>query len=118
MIDEPLKIEFCPNDKVSLSRTLDRPAAKRVIANDWKEKSVATVYTNPKQASLAIVIFYNNEEIMCMSIHRCGNKIVYTDYKGVKSAKVKRLKVRKQVKTYVGQLLEKWGVENVFLWNW
>ena len=51
---------------------------------------------------------------MCMSIHRCGNKIVYTDYKGVKSAKVKRLKVRKQVKTSVGQLLEKWGVENVF----
>lgn len=114
LIDEPLKIEFCPNDKVSLSRTLDRPAAKRVIANDWKEKSVATVYTNPKQASLAIVIFYNNEEIMCMSIHRCGNKIVYTDYKGVKSAKVKRLKVRKQIKTYVGQLLEKWGVKNVF----
>lgn len=51
---------------------------------------------------------------MCMSIHRCGNKIVYTDYKGVKSAKVKRLKVRKQVKTYAGQLLEKWGAENVF----
>ena len=88
LINEPLKIEFCPNDKVSLSRTLDKPAARRVIANDWKEKSVATVYTNPEQASLAIVIFYNNEETMCMSIHRCGNKIRYTDYKGVKSAKV------------------------------
>ena len=25
-----------------------------------------------------------------MRIHWCGNKIVYTDYKGVKSAKVKR----------------------------
>ena len=37
-----------------------------------------------------------------------------TDYKGVKSAKVKKLKVRKQVKAYVEQILEKWGVKNVF----
>ena len=32
----------------------------------------------------------------------------------LKSAKVKKLKVRKQVKAYVEQILEKWGVENVF----
>lgn len=114
LIDEPLKIEYCPNDKVSLSRTLDEPAARKLIANDWKENAVATVYTNPKQASLAIVIFYNNEELMHMSIHRCGNRLKYIDYKGVKSAKVRPLRVRKQVNTYVKQLLEKWDIENVF----
>lgn len=114
MLDKPFAIEFCPNDKVSLSRTLDEPAAKKVIANDWKEKSVATVYTNPKQASLAVLIFYNNEEIARMYIQRCGNKIKYLDYKGVKSAKVRMLNVRKQVKTYSEQLLKKWDVENVF----
>lgn len=114
LIDEPLKIEYCPNDKVSLSRTLDEPAARKLIANDWKENAVATVYTNPKQASLAIVIFYNNEELMHMSIHRCGNRIKYIDYKGVKSAKVRPLRVRKQVNAYVKQLLEKWDIENVF----
>lgn len=32
-----------------------------------------------------------------MRIHWCGNKIVYTDYKGVKSAKVKRYCYKKQV---------------------
>ncbi len=114
LIDEPLKIEYCPNDKVSLSRTLDEPAARKLIANDWKENAVATVYTNPKQASLTIVIFYNNEELMHMSIHRCGNRIKYIDYKGVKSAKVRPLRVRKQVNAYVKQLLEKWDIENVF----
>lgn len=114
MIDEPLKIEFCPNDKISFSRTVDEAAAKKIIANDWKEKAVATVYTNPKHASLAIIIFYNSEELVCMSIHRCGNKLVYKDYKGVKSARIKNLRVRKQVKTYVSQLLEIWEVENVF----
>lgn len=114
LIDEPLKIEYCPNDKVSLSRTLDEPAARKLIANDWKENAVATVYTNPKQASLAIVIFYKNEELMHMSIHRCGNRIKYIDYKGVKSAKVRPLRVRKQVNAYVKQLLEKWDIENVF----
>ena len=114
LIDEPLGIEFCPNDKVSLSRTLDEPAARKVIANDWKKKAVASVYTNPNQASLAIVIFYNNEKLMHMSIHRCGNKIKYTDYKGVKCAKVRHMRVRKQVNTYVEQLLKKWDIENVF----
>lgn len=114
LIDEPLKIEFCPYDKVSFSRTLDEPAARKVIANDWKEKAVATVYTNPKQASLAIIIFYNNQVLMHMSMHRCGNKIKYADYKGVKSAKIRPLKVRKQVNAYVEQLLEKWEIENVF----
>ena len=114
LIDEPLKIGYCPNDKVSLSRTLDEPAARKLIANDWKENAVATVYTNPKQASLTIVIFYNNEELMHMSIHRCGNRIKYIDYRGVKSAKVRPLRVRKQVNAYVKQLLEKWDIENVF----
>ena len=36
-----------------------------------------------------------------------------TDYKGVKSAKVKKLKVRKQVKAYVEQILKN-GVQKMF----
>lgn len=110
MIDKPLKIEFRHNDKVSLSRTLDEPLARKVIADDWREKSIATVYINPEQASLSIVIFYKNEEIMYMGMHRCGNRIKYTDYKGVKSAKVRRLNVRKQVNAYIQQLLDRWSV--------
>lgn len=109
-----MPIEFCPNHEVSLSRTLDEPAARKVLANDWKEKSIATVYTNPKQASLAIVIFYMNEEVMHIGLHRCGNKIRYTDYKGTKSAQAKKFNVRKQVNSYVQQILEKWDVGMVF----
>ena len=114
MIDKPLKIEFCHNDKVSLSRTLDEPAARKVIADDWREKSIATVYVNPEQPSLSIVIFYKNEEIMHIGIQRCGNRIKYIDYKGVKSAKVKRLNVRKQVNAYIQQLLDRWTVGMIF----
>jgi hypothetical protein len=114
LIDEPLPIEFCPNCEVSLSRTLDEPAARKVSANDWKEKSIATVYTNPKQASLAIVIFYMNEEVIHIGLHRCGNKIRYMDYKGTKSAKVRKFHVRKQVNSYVLQILEKWDVGMIF----
>lgn len=114
LFDEPLAIKFCPRDKVSLSRTLDMPAARKFIAEDWKEKSVATVYTNPKQASLAIIIFYKDEEILHIALHRCGNKIKYSDYKGVKSTKARILNVRKQVNSYVQQLLEKWDVGMVF----
>lgn len=114
LIDKPLAIEFCPNDNVSLSRTLDAPAAKKIITNDWKEKSIATVYINPKQASLAIIIFYNNDAIYSVHMHRCGNKIKYTDYKGTRSAKIKPLRVRKQVNAYVLQIIEKWDVGTVF----
>lgn len=114
LIDEPLPIEFCPNDNVSLSRTLDAPAAKRIIENDWKEKSIATVYINPEQASLAIIIFYNNDVIYSVHMHRCGNKIKYTNYKGTKSAKIKPLRVRKQVNAYILQIIEEWEVGMVF----
>ena len=114
MIDKPLPIEFCPNHKVSLSRTLDEPVAKKITVNDWTEKSVATIYVNPIKASLAIVIFYKNEEVIHMCLYRCGNKIKYVDYKGIKCARAKRLKVRKQVNSYVQQLLEKWNVGMVF----
>lgn len=114
MIDEPLKIEFCPNDGISLSRTLDEPAARKIISNDWKEKSIATVYTNPNQPSLAIVIFYEGEEILRIWMHRCGNVIKYVDYKGTKKAKIRVLRVRKQVTAYVQQLLEKWDVGMIF----
>jgi hypothetical protein len=52
-----------------------------------------------------------NEEVMYIGLHRCGNKIRYTDYKGTKIAKAKKFNVRKQVSSYVQQILEKlmWG---------
>lgn len=114
LIDEPLKIDFCPNHHVSFSQTLDAPAAKKIIANDWKEKSIATVYINPDQASLAIIIFYNNDVVYSIHMHRHGNIIKYIDYKGTKSAKVKLLKARKQVNAYILQIIEKWDVGMVF----
>ena len=114
LIDEPLKIDYCPNDRNSFTRVLDPPGARKIVANDWRKKSVASVYINPIQPSLAIVIFYNEEEIMKMGIHRCGNKIKYMDYKGTKSARVRKFCVRKQVQTYVEQILKKWEVGHVF----
>ena len=114
LIDAPLKIDYCPNDGKSLTRVLDQPGARKIVANDWRKKSIASVYINPTQSSLAIVIFYNEEEIMKMGIHRCGNKIKYMDYKGTKSAKVRKFCVRKQVQTYVKQILKKWEVGHVF----
>lgn len=114
LINKPLPIEFCPDDKSSLSRTVDGPAARKVTANDWKEKSIATVYANPGRASLAIAIFYGNELIMQMHIHRCGNSIVYTDYKGAKNFKARVINARKQVMILVQQLLEEWDVGMVF----
>lgn len=114
LIDKPLKIDFCPNHYVALSQTLDAPAAKKILTNDWKEKSVATVYINPDQASLAILVFYNNDVVYSIHMHRCGNIIKYIDYKGTKSTKVKLLKVRKQVNAYILQIIKKWDVGMVF----
>lgn len=114
IIDEPLEIEFCNNHCGSLSQTLDEPAARKIIANDWYEKSIATVYTNPTQASLALSIFYNQELVYSVSMHRCKGKIRLSDYKGTKSAKIKLFYVRRQVKAYVEQFLQEWEVGMVF----
>lgn len=114
LLNDPLAIEYCPNDRNSLTRYLDPPIARKVAANDWTQKSIASVYINPSQPSLAIIIFYNEEEIIKIAIHRCGNKIKYMDYKGTKSAEIRKFRVRKQVKSYVEQILKKWEVGYVF----
>jgi len=114
LINKPLKVEFCPNHKGTFSQTIDEPATKRIIASDWSEKSIATVYTNPKQASLAILIHYNDEVIYSVNIHRCCGRLRMCDYKGSRSAKIRLFCVRKQVKYHVEKLLKDWGVGMVF----
>lgn len=114
LIDKPLEIEFCPHHKNALSRTLDEPIARKISKNDWKEKSIGTVYLNPFQPSLAISIFYDNETVYVVSIHRCNDKIQISDYRGTKCIIPKASGVRRQVKSHIMKLLKKWEVSMIF----
>jgi hypothetical protein len=76
--------------------------ATRIANNNSSDKSMMTTITEA------------DEEVMRIGLHRCGNKIRYTDYKGTKSAQAKKFNVRKQVNSYVQQILEKWDVGMVF----
>ncbi|MCC8047139.1 MAG: HNH endonuclease [Clostridiales bacterium] len=112
IVNEPLKVEYCPHDKVAMSTILDSPAARRVIEDDWENKAAASIYVNPYQPSLAITIFYDNEEVYTLSIHRHKDEIHYMDYKGVRSEKAKMFQTRKYLKLYLEDLLQGWDIKS------
>lgn len=114
LLDEPLIIEYCDNDNFSLSTVLDKPAALKVAKDDWLGKSLATVYINTEQPSLAITIFYDEELIFGVSMHRCKDMLHIMDYKTDELIKFKKVKSkRKQVMDKIEEILGQWEVGNI-----
>lgn len=72
VIDKPLDVEYCPCCENSLARTIDPGLARKITTPDWEEKSLMSVYVNPSNPSLALLVSYENEEILQGALHKCG----------------------------------------------
>jgi hypothetical protein len=72
VIDKPLPVEFCPCCGKSLSNIVNPDRAAMLTAPDWDERSLCSIYINPDQATLAILIGYGDESVVSASMHKCG----------------------------------------------
>ena len=116
LCNAPDEIEYCDDCDNSYLRYLDTCAATKITAIDWDSESLATIYINPNQASLAIIIFYKNEPIYQLSIHKCGNKLNVSDKKRNDSFTYLRgLSKRKQTVQFVNNLLKDWDIKRRFI---
>ena len=77
IVDKPLPVEYCPCCKSSYCNSIDSNYVKKFVAPDWKEKSLCSIYINPKQASMALSVFYNGEIVLQGSLHKCGDFLHY-----------------------------------------
>lgn len=114
VINKPLAVEYCERDNQSLSTVLDEPAAVKVAVNDWKEKSIATIYVNPTQPSLAIAIFYGSNHLLSIFIHRCKERIHILDYKKERVINFNRKQSKRtQITNIVKRILREWEITQV-----
>jgi hypothetical protein len=77
VINEPLPVEHCPCCGSGVSRTTKPAVVKRLTDPNWATDSLACIYINPDQASLAITLFFQNEEILSSSLHLCQGRYLH-----------------------------------------
>lgn len=75
LVNEPLGIEYCEKDSNSLANILDENISIMLTSEDWIDKVIAALYLNPRQASLALTIFYDDELMHTFSMHGCHGKL-------------------------------------------
>ena len=105
-INSPLQIEYSQGGH-SLANVLDSNLAKKELAKDWDEKSVCSIYINPSQPSLALLVQYENEILLTATLHKHDSSLhLSCDNFDEEITLKNRPAVRTQVTQVVNKLLE------------
>jgi len=110
MLSEPLDVKHCPCCHKGLSNVFDRGYGLRCVVPNWDRDSVARVYVNPKQPSLAINFALEGLFIFFGSLHLCRRTHLHfhcDDYDERHSIKL-RPSVRTQATCLIENLLRDW----------
>jgi hypothetical protein len=109
-IHRPLAIDLCPCCKKSLSTTIDKCAATRITAPDWKEKSVGKIYINPNFPSLALIIFYGDEILYKAHLHKCEGRHLHLVCDNLEERTLikKKLSIRTQATEILQEVVDAW----------
>ena len=114
-INSPLQIEYSQCGH-SLANVLDSNLAKKILAEDWDEKSLCSIYINPSQPSLALLIQYENEVLLAVTLHKCGSSLHLSCNNFDEEITLKkRSAIRTQVTQVINKLLETWQPGLVFI---
>jgi hypothetical protein len=71
LINQPLPVEHCPSCRTAFSRTLKSAVVRRLTNPVWVTDSACSIYINPDQPSLAIVIVLGQQQVLSSSLHLC-----------------------------------------------
>lgn len=117
LIDEPLPVEHCPCCGRGFSRTINKGIALKMTSLNWSTDSACSIYINPNQPSLALVISLRDELVYQGSLHLCRGK--YLHYSGdyyEESIKVKRRpSVRIQAAEIIQKVISTWEPSKLFI---
>jgi len=84
--------------------------ATKITAPDWDQKSAASIYVNPSQPSIAVVIFYGNDQLIFSSLHKCGKYLHFACDNIAERAPIKRKpSIRTQATSIVTKVLKDWA---------
>ena len=117
VIDQPIPVEHCPCCDVGLSRTMKRAVVAKLTDPAWATDSSCCIYINPKQASLALVFFLQEQQLLSGSLHLCQGKYLHYASEGVDDrVPVKpKLGVRAQAIQIVNHVVKEWGPARILI---
>ncbi|MEH2453614.1 HNH endonuclease signature motif containing protein [Nostoc sp.] len=117
IINEPLPVEHCPCCGKGFSRTVKEGIAVKITDPNWSTDSTCSIYINPNQPSLALIIFFRDEVIYQSNLHLCQGK--YLHYSGdcynERLEVKKRLGVRTQATKIMQKVIDDWEPSKIFI---
>jgi hypothetical protein len=117
VISEPVAVEHCPCCGTGYSRTLKPAVVARLTDPGWETESSASIYVNPAQPSLAILISLRGEQLVQGHLHLCEGCYLHYHSEGIDDrVPVKRQPgVRTQASQIVATVLQEWKPAMVFV---
>jgi hypothetical protein len=110
LLDEPLDVLQCPCCHKGLSNIIDRGYALRRVAPNWGSDSLASIYINPQQPSLAIQFALQERLIFGAHLHLCRGShlhFICDEYEERRFAK-RQPSIRTQATRYIDNLIRDW----------
>ena len=109
IVSKPLPIEYCSCCGKSLASVIDSNVAKRITASNWEQNSICSIYINPSQPSLAIILLYEKEVILTGLLHKCGEYLHFICDNFEERVPIKKShSVRSQATKIVSKVLKEW----------
>lgn len=116
IVDEPLPIEYCSCCGNSLANVIDNNVAEKITARDWEQNSICSIYINPLQPSLAIIVFYKKEILLTVFLHKCDKYLHFACDNFEERVPIKKSSsVRAQVTKIVSKVLEGWHPSQILI---
>jgi hypothetical protein len=117
VIDQPMLVEHCPCCGVGLSRTMKPAVVARLTDPAWATDSSCCIYINPNQASIALVFFLREQQLLSSSLHLCQGKYLHYSSEGVDDRVPVKSKqsVRAQVIQIVSHILKEWTPARILI---
>ncbi|WP_341524576.1 HNH endonuclease signature motif containing protein [Nostoc sp. UHCC 0302] len=117
IINEPLPVERCPCCGKGFSRTVKEGIAVKMTEPNWSTDSTCSIYINPKQSSLALIISFRDEVIYQSNLHLCQGKYLHYsgDFYDERLEVKKRPSVRTQPTKIMQKVVDTWQPSKIFI---
>jgi len=116
VIEKVFEVEHCPCCSTSYSNTLDENVAKRFNSASWDKESICSVYINPLQPSLAIIISLRENILFEGSLHLCGDSLHFHCSSFDERKLINKQKsIREQAVDIVNKVITEWEPKHIFI---
>ncbi|MDZ8226608.1 HNH endonuclease signature motif containing protein [Nostoc sp. ChiVER01] len=117
IINEPLPVEHCPCCGKGFSRTVKEGIAIQMTDPNWSTDSNCSIYINPNQPSLALLISFRDKVIYQSNLHLCQGKYLHYsgDFYDERIELKKRSSVRTQATKIMQKVVDNWQPSKIFI---